>query len=190
MGDGLMAFKRTIAKRLAAAGAIMTVIVLTAAGEPSVYGQSPRPPGAAPTDPSSVTPAEIQRMFEAVALVHAQEALKLSDDVYLPFLAKYKALQDVRRRTRQQHARLIRELNRLTTAANSDEAQIKDQLKALHDLDARSDAELHKAYEAIDQVLDSRQQARFRVFEENMERRNLELVTKARLTNRQQNRKP
>jgi len=41
-----------------------------------------------------------------------------------------------------------------------------------------------KAYEAIDQILNLRQQAKFRVFEELMERRKLELVTRARQANR------
>ena len=36
---------------------------------------------------------------------------------------------------------------------------------------------------AIDQVLDLRQQARFRVFEEQMDRRKLELVMRARQAN-------
>ena len=51
-------------------------------------------------------------------------------------------------------------------------------------LDARARVEDEKAYEAINQVLDIRQQAKFRVFEENMERRKLELVTRARQVNR------
>ena len=43
---------------------------------------------------------------------------------------------------------------------------------------------MSKAYDAIDQVLDLRQQAQFRVFEEQMERRKIELVTRARQANR------
>ena len=134
----------------------------------------------------AVTPAEIQRLFEAVALVRAQEALKLSDDRYLPFLAKYKVLQDVRRRTLQERTRLLRELNRLTNpdAGNGNEAQLKERLKALQDLDTRSESELHKAYEGIDSVLDVRQQARFRLFEEMMERQKLDLLMRARQANR------
>ena len=56
------------------------------------------------------------------------------------------------------------------------------------DLDARTAAEVKKSYEGIDQVLDLRQQVRFRVFEEQMERRKIELVTRARQNNRANNR--
>jgi hypothetical protein len=73
----------------------------------------------------------------------------------------------------------------------ADEGQIKDRLKSLDELDARADGDVRKAYDAINQMLDVRQQAKFRVFEENMERRKLELVTRARQANRkQQQQKP
>jgi hypothetical protein len=61
-------------------------------------------------------------------------------------------------------------------------------MKALQDLDARTQADIRKAYDAVDQVLSTEQQAKFRVFEENMERRKLELVARARQANRPRNR--
>jgi len=166
---------------VAAAAAVMVL----SGGAARVRAQPPQSPQSQAEAPA-VTPAEIQRMFEAVALVRAQEALKLSDERYLPFLAKYKALQDVRRRTLQERTRLLRELNRLTNpdAGSGDETQLKERLKALQDLDTRSESELHKAYEGIDSVLDVRQQARFRLFEEMMERQKLDLLMRARQANR------
>jgi hypothetical protein len=172
---------KTMALVVAAAMAVLS-------GAAFARAQSPQPPGQTP----AVTPAEIHRMFEAVALVRAQEALKLSDERYLPFLAKYKALQDVRRRTLQDRNRLLRELNRLTSTDNvsADETHIKERLKALQDLDTRSEGELHKAYEGIDSVLDVRQQARFRLFEERMERQKFDLLMRARQPRQPQRRNP
>jgi Spy/CpxP family protein refolding chaperone len=80
--------------------------------------------------------------------------------------------------------RLVQDLRRLTNDPQRDEAQMRDRLKALDDLDARAASELVKAYEAINQVLDIYQQAKFRVFEENMENRKLALVMRARQANR------
>jgi len=54
----------------------------------------------------------------------------------------------------------------------------------LDEADTRAAAEVKKAYDALDQILDVRQQARFRTFEETMEQRKRELVTRARLANR------
>jgi len=133
----------------------------------------------------AVTPAEIQRMFDAYALMQAQEQLKIGEDQFSQFLTRYKALQDVRRRNLQERARLINEMRRLLNGGQPDESELKERLNALQELETRLPADVKKAYEAIDQLLDLRQQAKFRVFEENMERRKLELVTRARQANRQ-----
>jgi hypothetical protein len=118
--------------------------------------------------------------------MQAQEQLKISDERFPQFLTRFKALQDIRRRGLQERARLVQELRRLVNDPQGDEGQIKDRLKSLDELEARSDGDIRKAYDAINQVLDVRQQAKFRVFEENMERRKLELVTRARQANRKQ----
>ena len=142
--------------------------------------------GTAPLDEATVSPAEIQRMFDSYALMQAQEQLKISDERFPQFLTRFKALQDVRRRGLVERVRIVQDLRRLVNDPQTDEAQIKDRLKSLDDLETRSDGEVRKAYDAINQVLDVRQQAKFRVFEENMERRKLELVTRARQANRKQ----
>src|ERR1700758_4906054 len=80
----------------------------------SAQGRKVGPPaGEGGNEGIGVTPAEIQRMFEAAALVRAQDALKLSDDKYLAFLAKYKALQDARRRGQVERQHIVQELRRL-----------------------------------------------------------------------------
>ncbi|MCU1382107.1 MAG: hypothetical protein JWL71_804 [Acidobacteria bacterium] len=128
--------------------------------------------------------AEIQRMFDSYALIQAQDQLKISDDTFPQFLGRFKVLQDTRRRNMVERFRLVQELRRLSNDPQGDETQMKERLKALDDLDARTQGEVAKAYEAINQILDVRQQAKFRVFEENMERRKLELVTRARQASR------
>ena len=144
--------------------------------------QPPAGAGAALDDPA-VSPAEIQRMFDAYALMQAQEQLKISDDQFGQFLTRYKALQDVRRRALQERMRIVNEMRRLLNTGQPDE-MIRERLKVLDDLEVRSAVDVKKAFDAINQVLDIRQQARFRVFEENMERRKLDLVTRARQPNR------
>ena len=141
---------------------------------------------APPPDEAAVSPAEIQRMFDSYALMQAQEQLQISEERFPQFLRRFKALQDTRRRGLQERARLVQELRRLVNDPQGDESQIKDRLKSLDELEARSDGDIRKAYDAINQVLDVRQQAKFRVFEETMERRKLELVTRARQANRKQ----
>jgi Spy/CpxP family protein refolding chaperone len=133
-----------------------------------------------------VSPAEIQRMFDSYALMQAQQQLQITDEQFPQFLTRFKALQDVRRRGLQARARRVAELRRLLNAQPLDEAAIREQTRGLDEDEARTQTDARKALEGIDQVLDARQQAKFRVFEEMMERRKLELVARARQAKKQQ----
>ena len=128
-------------------------------------------------------------MFDAYALMQAQDQLKITDEQYAQFLVRFKALQDVRRKALQEKARIIQDLRRLTASGTPDDTQVKNRLKELQELEARSAVDLRKRYDVIDEVLDVRQQARFRLLEEMMERRKLELVSRARQASRQRDRR-
>ena len=168
---------------------LFAVVWAMALGSIALSAQDVRPgrrggPGLENPD-GGVSPGEVQRMFDAYALMQAQEQLKITDEQFGQFLARYKALQDVRRRTLQERTRIVTELRRILNGnMQGDDGMIRDRLKSLDEIEGRLAADLRKAYEAIDQILDIRQQAKFRVFEENMERRKLELVTRARQANR------
>ena len=162
---------------------IMCAVTSSAQTKPGRAGRATPPAAGAPSEPG-VSPGDVQRMFDAYALMQAQEQLKISDDKFAQFLTRYKALQEVRRKNVQEHGRLVVEMRQMLNTPNPDEAQLKEKMKALQDLEGRSMTEVRKAVDAIDQVLDVRQQAKFRVFEEAMERRKLELVTRARQANR------
>jgi hypothetical protein len=157
---------------------VLVVIVLGLAGSARAQARA----GGAPDD--AVSPVELQRMFDAYSIVQAQEFLKIGDDQYVKFLPRFKTLLDTRRQTLQQRTRVLNVVRRLLMDSQPDEGMLRDALKQLQEIDSRGEADARKAYEAIDQVLDLRQQAKFRVFEEQMERRKLELVTRARQANR------
>lgn len=152
--------------------------------------QNPPPPGGGPLpglDNGNMSPGEIQRLFDAYLVMEAQQALQLTDQQYPQFLIRLKALQDTRRKTTQERNQLMQQLQRLTNPrqpAQGTDAQIKERLSALQEVEARTAAEMRKAYNALDEVLEVRQQARFRVFEEQIERRKIELLMRARQQNR------
>ena len=125
--------------------------------------------------------AELQRLFDAYTVMQAQEALQLDDEQFGQFLPKLKALQDTRRRGEHTRNRLVADLGRLTAASAAvDENAVRARLRDLQDLESRTSAELRRAYDTLDALLDVRRQARFRVFEQNMERRKLQLMLRAR----------
>jgi hypothetical protein len=91
-------------------------------------------------------------------------------------------LQQIRRRHQMERMRLLNELQRLSRPNQQqfDEAAMKDRITSLQEQDARFAADVRKAYNAIDELLDVRQQARFRVFEEGLERKKLDMLLRAR----------
>jgi hypothetical protein len=163
--------------------ALTLATLLTAA--PAALAQPPAPPA----DAADLRPAEIQKLFDAYLVMEAQQTLGLSDQQYPPFLTRLRALQDIRRRHLVARAGLIADLARLSgprAATPVDEGVLKERLAAFQELESRNAAELRKAYQDLDALLDPRQQARFRVFEDQIERRKLELMLRARQAVRQQ----
>ena len=170
------------------AGLLLVLCANASAQEPAQTPAAPPAQGPLAGLGENMTPPEIQRLFDAYLIMEAQQALTLSDQQYPQFLTRLKSLQETRRRNQQQRNQLMAELQRLTSpraALRADEAMLKERLNALQELESRSAAELRRAYTALDEVLDVRQQARFRVFEEQIERRKFELLMRAR-----QNRPP
>lgn len=167
---------------------VLVVVWCLGSGLALAQGSS-RPPIDTPAD---LSPAEIQRLFDAMLVADAQQALALSDQQYPEFITRLRALQGARRANQLQRVKLMAELQRLSNPRGpaGDEATLKDRLLALQELESRSAAELRRAYNQIDEVLDVRQQARFRVLEEQVERRKLELLMRARQNRIQQRRQP
>ena len=135
-----------------------------------------------PPTPETMSPGEFNRMFEAYALLQAQSQLKLTDEQYAEFIVRLRGLQNARRRHQQSRQRLIQDLRRLTNPqnANTDEQAIRTALDALAREDASSHDEITKALAQVDEVLDLRQRARFRLLEEQLERWKLDLLSRVR----------
>jgi hypothetical protein len=131
--------------------------------------------------PERLPAAEVMQLFDAYAVVQAQEALGLDNAQYGAFVTGYKALLETRRRHREQRTRLLAEVARMVRGrAPADEDRIRDRLRAVRELDTKAAAETALAVEAVEQPLTLVQRARFLVFEEQMERRKLELLSRAR----------
>ena len=120
-------------------------------------------------------------MLDAYAIVQAQTALQLTDAQYGQFVTRLKRLQETRRRNAQVRNRLLQQLRALVASdAVPDETGIREQLKALRDHDEQTVAALRRDSEALDEVLDARQQALFKLLEERLERQKLDLLMRAR----------
>ena len=171
---------------------IATILIVSAvslAGPSMAEAQRQRPadlpleqrqPRDRAADPDRLGPAQILNMLDAWALVQAQETLQLGDDQYAEFVARLKRVQLARRRNLQERLAILQDLRKLSLpGAPEDDNALRARLKALADHDDNAAAEMRKAYEQLDQVLSVKQQARFRLFEEMLERRKIDLLKRA-----------
>jgi hypothetical protein len=167
--------------RLAIAAALLALV--TAAVGPA-RAQDPQPPpggrGRAGQGRAGLNVAEVERLFDGYVAMQAQDALNLTDAQFPQFLARLKVLQQTRRQHLAARRAIIAELGGGIKASPPAEGALSDGLKKLRDLDAKFTDDVRRAYEGIDQVLDLAQQARFRVFEETVERRKFDLMLRAR----------
>lgn len=173
-------------RRFVLASACAAAIAITTPGvharvrfqQPGVPAPAPGPGPNAAANPISL--AELNRLFEAYAVVQAQDYLKLTDEQYPDFVARLKALQDARRRHFVNHNRIIADLNRTLRLPEDqiDDKSLRAAYEALDREDESSQIEIKKAFENVIALLDVRQRARFRVFEENLERRKLDLLSR------------
>lgn len=146
----------------------------------SAWQQREPAPGRAARGAAAPTPNELGTILDAYAIVQAQNALQLDDDQYGRFVTRLKRLQEARRRGLQGRNRLIQELRKLSLEPSAEESAVRERLKALRDLEDQTTATIRREQDALDEVLTPRQQARFRVFEEQLERRKLDLLLRAR----------
>lgn len=172
--------------RFVAVGVIVAAISASGAAAAGQAAKQNRPraadPGAraAAIVASGITPGELEKWFDSWVLLQAQDSLKLSDTQFPRFLQRLRALQDLRRRHQQSRRQLVGALTQLVKAQPFDEAQAKERLKALSDLDVRGTEEVRKATESLNEVMDTLQQARFRLLEDTVERKKIELLLRAR----------
>jgi hypothetical protein len=154
------------------------VLGQTQAAPPQAPPAQARP--AVPANRPALTNAELGQLLDAYAIVQAQNALQLNDDQYGRFVSRLNRLQETRRRNTQARTRLMQQLRKQAADPAADETAIREQLKALRDLEDQSAVALRRDYDALYEVLDARQQVRYRVFEDVLERRRLDLLMRAR----------
>ena len=158
------------------------VLVGLLATAPAAFAQpQDEPLGRANRDAPALTNAQVSTMLDAYAIVEAQNFLQLSDTQYAQFIARLKRLQETRRRNMQGRHKMLQELRKLTMpGVTVDDATLRDRVQALRTFDEQAAQALRREYEAVDEVLDPRQQARFRILEDRMELRKLDILMRAR----------
>lgn len=126
-------------------------------------------------------PREIQAQFDAYVIAQAEAALQITEDQYPQFVRRVRALQAVRREARVRRNRLLAELSQTLRARDgADDARLAAATRSLDDQERATLAGVQKAYASIDEVLTPWQRARFRVLEDQLEQKKLDMMFRAR----------
>lgn len=142
-------------------------------------GRQGPPQGQATADPSALS---VQQMFDAMAVLEAERFLTLAPEQYPTFVRRLRKLQEVRAQFNRQRIGFLNELRRMTqpNATNVDDAAIETKLKDLERVDTEGRQMIRRAFDELDGTLTPRQRARFRVLEDNLEKKKLAFLAKAR----------
>lgn len=139
------------------------------------------PPGPGPNDQFS--PAYIQQMFDTMAIMEAERFLPLTPERSPAFVQRLRRLQEARMQGNRRRGRVMNELRSLVgpqASADVSDSVIDAKLKELAAADADGYAGIHKALDDLDVGLSPRQRARYRMLEEQVERRKIDFLTKVR----------
>lgn len=138
-----------------------------AAAQPRAGG-----PGRPPRD-------EAFRMIDAYFISNLQESLSLSDEQFARLLPLVKRLQDDRRALATRRTKVLVELQRLLAGGDATESRVGEMLREIKVVEAEEPEVLRRDREAIDALLAPLQQAKYRVFEAEVERKIRNLMGQA-----------
>ncbi len=129
------------------------------------------PPRRLRAAPGGEPGGEAFKVVEAYVLSNLQEGLGLSDDQFVKLLPLVKRMQTDRRDFAQRRMRILLEMRKQFGSGTATEARVVDLLKELKALETDEPGVLRKDMDAIDAALSPIQQAKYRVFEVEVERR-------------------
>jgi len=137
--------------------------------------------GRAALAPAGATVGEVEQAFDRYFLNQARVTLQLSPSQMTTFRPKLEQLRRVRRQTQRQRQGLLNELQALARGGGPvDEDVLAAKVKALDDQKLEAEQLIRNAHEQLDATLSVPQRARFRFFEQRMERQELDLIARAR----------
>ena len=143
------------------------------------------------SDPAGHVPElrdETFRLMDAYLISNLQESLGLTDEQFAKALPRVKKLQSDRRDFAKRRMQALRLLRRTLLSGSATEASVSDLLRDLKSASADERAGTTLNLEALDALLTPIQQAKYRVFEAEVDLRLRHLLARSQDRNRSQGR--
>ncbi len=129
---------------------------------------------------------EVEGMMDAYILSKLQDALELTDEQFGTMVVAQKKLQDTRRDYRQGRMTLLRRMRQTLRRDQAREEELVHLLDELDSLEIEFSQNQRARYAAIDDILEIRQRARYRILETEIQRRLTQLMRQVRGQRRDQ----
>jgi hypothetical protein len=123
---------------------------------------------------------EAFRMVDAYVIANIQESLGLDDDAYVKVIPVVNKLQKERREFFRERGQIQRKMRRLLRSGTATEEQVQELLSALKALELEGPERTRAQMDELDALLTPLQQAKYRVFEVEVEHRLRELMRRGR----------
>jgi hypothetical protein len=124
-------------------------------------------------------------MVDAYIVANIQESLGLDDDTYAKIIPVVTKLQKARREFWEERGRMQRKMRRLLRSGTATEAEVQRLLKPMKALEEEGPERVRRHMERLDALLTPLQQAKYRVFESEVEHRLRELLRRGRRERRE-----
>ena len=123
---------------------------------------------------------EVEGMMEAYILSKLQDSLDLTDEQFGSMVVAQKKLSDTRREYRRDRMQVLRQMRQTLQRDQAGESELQPLLSELDTLRDEFASNEKSRYAAIDDILDIRQRARYRVLEVELQRRLGEMMRQVR----------
>lgn len=123
---------------------------------------------------------EAFRMVDAYVIANIQESLGLDDDQYARIIPLVNKLQKARREYHRERGRTLRQMRQLLKSGAATESQLEEAVASLKTLEVEGPARIRERVDELDAILSPVQQAKYRVFEMDVERRLRDLMRRGR----------
>jgi Spy/CpxP family protein refolding chaperone len=182
---------------------LMVTSLVLSAGMAFASDQSPQPPQPSPQEKARIERREKQdaaaarapelrdetfRLMDGYVISNLQDSLGLTDEQFAKAVPLVKKLQNNRRECARKRMQALRLLRRSLNAGGATESGVADLLKEVKGATADERASAVRDLEALDAVLTPLQQAKYRVFEAEVDVRLHKLLARSQDRDRPTNR--
>lgn len=115
--------------------------------------------------------ADVEGLMEAYVISKLQDALELTDEQFAQMVVAQKRISEHRWDYRRERATVLQQMREELQSTDGREERLASLLARLDELQRGFEDQEREHYRAIDAILDIRQRARYRVLEQEIQRR-------------------